>query len=145
MKIAKSFVVLLAMVSLVSACEIFEDRTPEFISLRMAGTPGEVVTIIYSKQFVAGVDETGVTRVEIFGSDTVMHQLPIDTIIDIRLERRLYIQAETLPTDTIAVDVQVDVDDRGLFDRVGSLFPTIPWQFLYQFNAQFTDAIEVVI
>lgn len=145
MKIAKCLVGIVAFVSLGSACEVFEDLTPEFINLRVSGTPGTVVSVIYSKQFVAGVDEIGVTRVEIFGADTVMHVLPIDTIIDVRLERRIYIQAESLPTDTLAVDVRVEVDTRELFDRSGDLFPTIPWQFLYQFNATFTDDIEVVI
>lgn len=145
MRIFKSLLGLVAVACVVSACSLFEDQTPNFITFRMEGPAGEQVTILYSKQFVAGVDETGTTRVEIFRADTVVHLLPIDTVIDVRLEQRLYLNARPLPTDTIAVDVVIDVDGRGLFDGVGDLFPTFPWQFLYQFNVPFTEDIEVVI
>lgn len=136
---------LAVLIGVVGACEIFEDQTPRFINVHMDGPAGSVVSIIYSKQFVAGVDEVGVTRVEVFGADTVQHVLPVDTVIDVRLERRLYLQAEVLPTDTLAVDVAIDVDGRGLFDQAGDLFPDVPWRFLYQFNTRFTNSIEVVI
>ena len=127
------------------ACEIFEDLTPREINVRMTGQAGQVVQVLYTKQFVAGVDEVGVTRVEIFGADSVMHTLPFDTVIDVRLEQRLYIQAEPVATDTVSVDVDVDVDGRTLFDRMGDLFPGVPWQVLYQFNHVFTDNIEIVL
>ena len=145
MNTLKILLPLVAIASVFTACEAFEDLTPEFINFRMSGPAGTPVTVMYSKQFVAGVDELGVTRVEIFGADTVAHLLPIDTIIDVRFEQRIYIQAEPLPTDTLSVDVEVDVDGRSLFDRFGDLFPTIPWQFIYQFNTQFTETIEVVL
>lgn len=145
MKNIKILLACLAVIFTTAACGLLEDQTPEFISFRMNGMAGSQVTVLYSKQFVAGVDEEGITRVEIFGADTVIHTLPIDTIIDVRLERRLYIQAEPAPADTLAVDVKVDVDERNIFDRIGDLFPTVPWRFLYQFNTPFTDAIEVVI
>lgn len=144
----KHFKIVLALVALGltgSACGLLEDQTPEFITFRMSGDAGAVVTVLYSKQFVAGVDEQGVTRLEIFGADTVVHTLPIDTILDVRLEQRLYIQAEASPTDTVDVDVRVTVDGRSLFDRIGDLFPSPPWRFLYQFNTPFTDDIQVII
>jgi len=128
-----------------TACEVFEDQTPEFIHFRMSGTVGETVTVIYSKQFVAGVNESGVTRIQVFGADTVLHTLPIDTIIDVRLEQRIFLQARGSESDTVYVDVKVDVNDRGLYDRDGGLFPGIPWYFLYQFNQRFTDDVEIVI
>lgn len=128
-----------------AACEVFEDQTPEFVNFVMDGPAGESVQIIYSSAFVAGVDEVGTTRVEVFESDTVMHTLPIDTVIDIRIPRRIFIMGEVAPTDTLFVDVIIDVDGRSLFDGSGDLFPDLPWRFLYQFNTRFTDDIEVII
>ena len=128
------------------ACEIFEDRTPKQIFFQMDGPPGAVVRVLYSKQFVAGVDELGVTRLRIFQADTVMHVLPIDTVIDVRIERRLYIQAQSAAEgDTLSVDAQVDVDDRNLYDNTGKLYPTFPWRFLYHFNHRYTDNIDIVL
>jgi hypothetical protein len=145
MKILKKLAVFGIVAASLSACEVFEDPTPETVSFRMDGPVGATVTVLYSKQFVAGVTESGVTQVEIFRADTVVHTLPIDTIIDVRLERRIYIQAEIVPTDTVDVDVRVDVNDRNLFDRSGKLYPALPWQFLYQYNTRFTENIEVII
>lgn len=146
MKIPTRLVGVIALAVLLPACEIFENQAPETVSFRMDGGPGDVVRVIYSKRFIAGEDETGVTRLEIFEADTVEHQLPIDTIIDVRIERQLYLEAQPLAaTDTIAVGVRIDVNDRGLFNDTGDLLPEIPWQFLYRFNARPTQDIEVVI
>lgn len=145
MKSISWFIGIAAVVAVGGGCEIFEERTAENIFFRMDGTSGGMVSVIYSKQFVAGVDELGVTRLEIFRSDTAVHALPFDTVIDIRVERQIFIQAEPLnTTDTLSVDAQVDVDDRSLYDESGQLYPTIPWRFLYRFNHRFTDVIEVV-
>lgn len=129
-----------------SGCEIFEDRTPDNIFFHLEGTPGGVVQVLYSKKFVAGVDETGVTRVEVFEADTAIHTVPFDTVIDVRIEQRILIQAQPLmETDTLDVDARVDVDDRNLYEESGKLYPTVPWRFLYQFNHRFTDVVEVVL
>lgn len=145
MKILKKIAVFGAVAASMYGCEVFEDPTPELVSFRMNGPAGSTVMVLYSKQFVAGVTETGVTQVEIFRADTVMHTLPIDTIIEVRLERRIYIQAEVQPSDTLDVDVRVDIDERNIFDRNGVLYPALPWQFLYQFNTRFTENIQVII
>jgi hypothetical protein len=141
------FVGVLAVILLSAAgCEIFEDREPKDIFFHVEGTPGGVVQVLYSKEFVAGVDEAGVTRVEVFGADTVVHTMPFDTVIDVRIEQRLLIQAQPLmETDTLDLDARVDVDDRNLYDESGVLYPTVPWKFLYQFNHRFTDIVEVVL
>ena len=139
------FALLLLGSTALAACEVFEDQTPEFIRFVMDGPTGEPVNVIYATAFVAGVDEFGVTRVEVFESDTVFHTLPIDTVIDVRVDRRLFIQGEVAPADTLSVDVEIDVDGRSLFDGTGDLFPDLPWRFLYQFNSRFTDDIEVII
>ena len=80
-----------------------------------------------------------------FQLQNAAHTLPIDTLIDVRVPRRLFIQGEVTPPDTLLVDVEVDVDGRALFDGTGDLFPDLPWRFLYQFNSRFTDDIEVII
>lgn len=146
MKTPKRWIGVAALLLAAAACEIFEDRTPRQIFFRMEGPPGAVVSVVYSKQFVATVDELGITRLRVFGSDTVMHALPIDTVIDVRLEQRLYIEAvPSALADTLSVDARVDVDDRVLYDGTGKLYPTDPWQFLYTFNQRTTSELEVII
>jgi hypothetical protein len=143
MKTLKNFFGLVLLMSLIAGCEVFQDLTPKEITVRMDGPVGQAISVVYSKEFIAGVDELDVTRVEIFVADTVLHTLPFDTIIDVRIERRLFLQAEVLAVDTLNVDVAITADGRTLFDRAGDLFPDIPWRFLYQFNHAFTDVIEV--
>ncbi len=145
MKKLKGIGMALTLLVAVAGCEVFQDQTPENISLRVTGSAGTQVMVIYSKQFVAGVDQLGVTQVEVFGSDTVFHVLPIDTIINIALEQRFFVQIETMPTDTISVDVRVDVDGRNVVDRSGGIFPGVPWRYVYQFNQALTSVIEVII
>jgi len=146
MKNSIRYFVLAAVALLTVGCEIFQSQAPETISFTMNGTAGEVVTIIYSKEFVAATDEAGVTHLEVFGADTVVHTLPIDTIIDVRIERQLFLMAEPLASsDTVNVNVRIDVNDRSVFDGSGDLLPEDPWQFLYRFNAPPTQSVEVVI
>ena len=145
MKTLKSLVAVAALFASVTACEIFENQAPEAISFRMSGSDGQVVSVIYSQEFVAGVDELNVTQVQVFVSDTVLHVLPIDTIVDIMSEQRLFIQVETAPQDTVVVDVRMEVDGRGLLSTTGGIFPDVPWRFVYQFNQQFSDVIEVIL
>jgi len=129
-----------------AGCGLFEDQIPEDIFFRMSGPTGSQVTVIYSKQFVAGVNEIGQTRLEVFGADTVVHTLPIDTVIDVRLEQRLFLRASPLAaSDTLAVDARVDVDGRNIYSDQGDLFPLVPWQFFYQYNVTFTQDVEVII
>lgn len=136
---------LLAIVSVAPACEVFENPNPERVHLRMQGSDGRTVMAIYSKQFVAAVNELGVTRVEVFGSDTVQHVLPIDTIVDIAFEQRFFVQVETMPDDTVDVNVVVEIDGRRVVNESGGIFPGTPWQYVYQFNQFFTELIEVIL
>lgn len=145
MKTLKRFFGLVLLASLIAGCEAFQNITPELITFRMDGPAGQTVSIVYSKQFVAGLNEEGVTRVQVFGADTVVHTLPFDTVIDVRLERRIFLQGLVGPTDTLSVDVEIDADGRSLFSGTGDLFPDLPWLFLYQFNTLFSDDIEIVI
>ena len=146
MKKLTRFMLAFGAVAAVSAgCEIFEDQTPETISFTMTGDAGTTVTVLYTSAFIAGVNEDGVTRVEVFDADTVIHTLPIDTIVDVSVDRRLLIRVAPAPTDTISVDVRVLVNDRELVNDDGRIYPEEPWVFLYQFNARFTNDVEVII
>lgn len=147
MKTLRRAYVALALIGVsVAGCEIFEDQTPEFISFRMTGTPGDSVTVVYSKQFVSATNEIGVTQLELFRADTVRHVLPIDTIIDVQVERQLFMSAfPQIVGDTIDVSVDILVNDRGLFDSDGKIYPDDPWLFLYRFNAPPTQSVEIVL
>lgn len=124
-------------------CGVFSDQTPSAIAFRMTGDDGKQVRIIYSKRFVAGQTEVGITRVNVFGSDTVLYTLPFDTLIDISMERRWFVQAESIEDDTLAVNVVVDVDDRNLVREFGGIFPNESWNFVYAYNHVVTTSLEV--
>lgn len=125
------------------ACEIFEDGTPSRIFFEMEGEAGLQAKVIYSRDFVAGIDEMGVTHVQVFSSDTVLHTLPFDTTMSIADEQQWFVQAETLAGDTLAVTVTVDVDDRNLVSRSGGIFPDIPFRYVYVYNQVLTDNVDV--
>ncbi len=135
---------LASLLLLAVGCVLFDEPTPETVTLRMTGPAGTIVTALYAQDFVAGSNELGETRVEVFGSDTVVHVLPIDdTIIDIRSSSQFFVQVES--ADTIAVSVRVDVDDRTLVNSQGGIFPDTPWRYVYQFNRFFGEIVEVII
>lgn len=132
-----------AAVLLAGACEIFEDGTPTQIFFEMEGEAGLRAKVIYSMDFVAGIDEMGVTHVQVFSSDTVLHTLPFDTTMNIAAEQQWFVQAETLAGDTLAVTVTVDVDDRNLVSRFGGIFPNEPFRYVYVYNQVLTDNVDV--
>lgn len=136
---------LLVAVALVAifGCEIFEDLTPRNIFFEMNGEAGQQVRVIYSTQFVAGVNEFGITRVQVVRSDTILHEVPFTRAIDISVDRRWFVQAESLASDTLEVHVIVDVDDRNLVNESGGIFPGDPWHFVYAFNEVLTRDIDV--
>jgi len=133
----------IALTAVLYGCGLFSDPTPSAIAFRMTGDTGKQVRIIYSKRFVTGQTEVGVTRVNVFGSDTVNYTLPFDTLIDISMERRWFVQAESMEGDTLEVNVVVDVDDRNLVRDFGGIFPDEPWHFVYAYNHVVTTALEV--
>jgi len=127
-----------------AACSAFEDPTPHNITFRMSGTAGTIVEAIYSKQFIAGVDETNVTHVQIFRADTVQQTLPIDTVIDIVVDRRFFVQITPVSVTQTSVQVRVDVDDRNLLNDSGDVLASDPWRYVYLFNQQVSPIIDVV-
>lgn len=134
---------LLAVVALGGCSAILDDLTPENIYFEMRGEAGDRVRVIYSTQFVAGLNEFGVTRVQVVRSDTIIHEIPFERAVDISIDRRWFVQAESLGADTLAVQVIVDVDDRGLVNESGGIFPGEPWHFVYSFNQLLTRDLDV--
>ncbi len=132
-----------AVVALAGCSEVFADLTPENIYFEMRGEAGDQVRVIYSTQFVAGLNEFGVTRVQVARADTIVHSIPFERAIDISIDRRWFVQAEALGGDTLSVHVIVNVDDRGLVDESGGIFPGEPWHFVYSFNQLLTRDIDV--
>ena len=138
----KGWLVALALVA-GFACEIFDDPTPRNIFFEMRGEAGQQVLVIYSTQFVAGVNEFGVTRVQVVRSDTILHEVPFTRVMDISVDRRWFVQAESPGSDTLDVHVIVDVDDRNLVNEAGGIFPNDPWHFVYAFNEFLTRDVDV--
>lgn len=134
---------LLAIVAFGGCSAILDDPTPENIHFEMRGEAGDRVRAIYSTQFVAGINEFGVTRVQVVRSDTVVHEIPFERTMDISIDRRWFVQAESLEGDTLAVQVIVNVDDRGLLNETGGIFPDEPWHFVYSFNQLLTRDLDV--
>jgi hypothetical protein len=126
-------------------CEAFSDPTPENIFFELRGPSGAEVQVVYATQFLAGVNEVGRTEVRIFVADTVLQTLPIDTVVSIAVDRQVFIEVLPAPTDTLDVDVLVDVDDRNLVSNSGKIYPEDPWRFIYVFNQMFTQIIDVVL
>jgi hypothetical protein len=129
----------------VGACGFFEDPTPETLFFTLSGPAGTQVEVVYSTQFVAGVNELGVTEVQVFLTDTVVHTLPIDTLFDISIDRRWFVQVTPLGVDEASVQARVDVDDRTVLNEQGLIFPATPWRFAYLFNQTVTRSIDVVL
>ena len=138
----KKLLIAVALVA-ISGCGVFDDPTPRNIFFEMSGEAGQQVRVIYSTQFVAGVNEFGVTRVQVVRSDTILHEVPFTRAVDISVDRRWFVQAESLGSDTLEVHVIVDVDDRNLVNESGGIFPGDPWHFVYAFNQFLTRDIDV--
>ena len=126
------------------ACSAFEDPTPNNITFRMSGTSGTIVEAIYSTQFIAGVDDANTTHVQIYQADTVQQTLPIDTVIDIAVDRRFFVQIAPVSVAQTSVQVRVDVDDRNVLNDSGDVFASDPWRYVYLFNQQVSRIIDVV-
>ncbi|MGH7501618.1 MAG: hypothetical protein ACREL7_07650 [Longimicrobiales bacterium] len=134
--------VLLAL-GLGAGCDWFDDPSPEEARVVIDGDAGTTITLIASSKFVAGVNELGVTRVEILESDTILTSLPFDRTFDIRGDYRFFVQASRLDADVGSLRMQVFVDEDREFDEAGSLLADAPFRFVYQFNQFLTDVIEV--
>lgn len=139
-------IVLLALAPFAAAaCGWFDDPRPEYVYFKVDGPAGTQVRAVYSTQFVAAVDESGVTQINVFFTDTVVHTLPIDTTFFVAIDRRWFVELTPLSVDEVAVNVKVDVDKRNQLDESGLVFSNSPWRFAYLFNQQVTRIIDVVL
>jgi hypothetical protein len=126
-------------------CGAFEDPTPSDIFFELRGPVGTQVQVVYATQFIASIDDLGVTGVTVFASDTVLHTMPIDTTFTIAIARQWFVQVSALPGDPLSVDVIIDVDNRNLVSESGLILPGSPWNFVYMFNRALTRSVEVII
>ena len=145
MKRFKSVGLLLMLATAAAGCEVFEDQSPENVGFKLSGSNGLPVQAVYSTAFVAGVTEEGVTQVRIFEADTVMQTLPIDTVVSIVENQQFFVEILPMPTDTLNVSVDVDIDGRSVLSNSGLIFPENGWRYVYQFNQLLTDAVEVIL
>jgi len=130
---------------LAPGCGWFDDPTPENAFFKLDGPAGAQVRAVYSTQFVAGVDERGVTQVQMVWADTVIHTLPIDTVFDISVDRRFFVEVTPLTSPSMTLSARVDVDDRNQVNESGVVDASSPWRFAYLFNQAITRVINVVI
>jgi len=100
---------------------------------------------MYSTQFVAGVNDFGVTQVQVFQADTVMQTLPIDTLFNISIDRRWFVEVTPVGTAQVSVEARVDVDDRNQLRETGAILAADPWRFAYLFNQAVTRTIDIVL
>ena len=127
----------------IAACDILEEKWPREVSFEVRGEAGLEAKVVYATDFVAGVDNQGVTQVRVFSSDTVLHVLPIDTAMSIAGDHRWLVQVEAHAGDTLDVRVVVDVDERNVLSESGGIFPDAPWHFVYVFNQRIPRAVDV--
>ncbi len=132
-----------AVLVLTIACDILEEKWPRQVSFDMRGETGLQAKVIYATNFVAGVNDQGVTQVQVFSSDTVVHALPVDTAMSIAGDHRWLVQVEALAGDTLDVSVDVEVDGRNLLSESGGIFPDTPWRFVYVFNQRIPRSVDV--
>ncbi|HSG07450.1 MAG TPA: hypothetical protein VLA36_03765 [Longimicrobiales bacterium] len=139
-------IVLLALTPfVVLGCGWFEDQRPEYVYFKVDGPAGTQVQAVYSTQFVAAVDERGVTQLNVFATDTVVHSLPVDTSFFVAIDRRWFVELTPLSVEQASLKVRVDVDDRNQIDESGIVSVSAPWRFAYLFNQQITRLIDIVI
>lgn len=137
---------LVAAIALLSAalpgCGWFEDPTPELIRVRASGQAGTRVQVVLSTQFNAAVDEAGVTNLSIFLSDTLQRALPLDTMVNIAVERRFFVEIMPLDAESAHVEVRVEVDGRTQVAEGGTVARANPWRYAYLFNQRITRIID---
>ncbi len=70
--------------------------------------------------------------------------MPVDLVVDVEMEKRLFVQLVTLEADAGRVAVRVDVDNRNVVDRSRTIDSSDPWRYAYVFNQQISPIVDVV-
>ena len=126
-------------------CGWFEDPTPEYLRLQSTGPAGAQARVKYTTQFVAAVNEQGVTVVEVSSYDELLQTLPVHTTIYIGIDRRFFAEVTPVSASSMTLQVKVDVDDRTQINESGVVEARDPFRFAYLFNQRLTRLIDVVL
>lgn len=135
----------LSAILLLTGCALLgDDPTPEFVSMSVSGEAAEPVSLVLSTFFNTGVDELGVNRVSLGFADTLAVTLPFDTVVDVRVQQRFFVEIAATEADTANARMTVEVDGRSVFDDTRQVSADDPFRFLYLFNVRQTGTnIEV--
>lgn len=128
---------------LIAGCDWFEDPSPEQARISLDGTPGDMVEILLSTQFVTGITTEGTTQVELFDPVTLTRALPFDTVLNIRSQQRLFVR--TIDADSVSstVRMQVFIDGDRKYDEEESV-NLRQLLFVFTFNQPVTSFIELI-
>ena len=135
---------LVAVLGVVSGCGLADDPSPNRARLTIEGDAGKQVRLIVSTEFVAAVNESGITRVVIIKSDTVQVTLPYQREYNIEAQGRFFAETARSAEDLASVHMQVFVDSRKQFDESGKLISGQPYRFIYTFNQPITREVVVI-
>ena len=123
-------------------CGWFDDPSPESATVTLTGDAGQVVELLVSKQFVAGVDQNQVTRVQVFQGDTLRRAVPWDTTISIRIEQRFFVKMLDADSVSQQLRMRVLIDANPEYDKAGQASEV--FQFVYTFNQPVTNVVELI-
>jgi len=126
-----------------SGCGWFEDQRPEEVTVFVTGDDGVQVNVLTSTRFVAAQTETGQTRVELLGADTLTVTIPWSASYNIAGDYRFFIQVSNIDAVDPLVNTQVLLDGQEKYDD-GGILRDHPLRFLYMFNQKFGAVIEVL-
>ena len=135
---------LLAALVVVSGCGLTDNLSPSRARLTIDGDAGKQVRLIVSTEFVAAVNESGITRVVIIKSDTVQATLPYQKEYNIAAQQRIFVETARSAEDLASLQMQVFVDSRKQFDQSGVLKTGQPYRFIYTFNQLITREVVVI-
>ncbi len=136
----------LLLASVIAAgCDWFEDPSPEFVRVIIDGDAGTMLRIRATTELLAAENEQGQLSVQLFDvvDDTVT--LPFDRMWNIDVENRFLIQADVVEAqDSLSVRLRVWVDDRSVHSSQPQVTGETPALFLYLFNQQILNDVNVI-
>lgn len=130
---------------IVTACNWFDDPSPDEARLMIDGPAGAQVRLITSTKFLAAVTNDGVTRVEVFEADTTNAALPFESTYAIRDDQAFLAWTSHLETSLETIRVRVFLDAAKEFDESGPLKDGIDFRFVYTFNQRVTPIVEITL
>ena len=145
MKVWKFLSWTLLLGTILSACDWFEDPSPESVRVVIDGIPGDSLVVVTSTVFVAARNESGQTTVNSFDSDTTVWALPADRTFDIRDDQRFLIFG--IPRDSvasIAIDASIRIDSRSPWLADIDVTRANPFLFLFLFNQEIVSDFELL-